>query len=380
VRSLRSAFAALESERRRRVAVGVFVLVLLVATAVAFANAQRLKLERSPVTAPRLDRVLGPTCGCDRAVARLEIRLRRADVLDASVVDGQGEEVRRLESDLRRPTGKVAFSWDGRDDSGEVVPDGRYRLRIRLHDARRTITVPTPVRVDSTPPRIRLASAKPHVISPDGDGRGDRVRYVYRVNELAHPWVVVEGADTFRGRMQPPGPGRVRWRGRIGGEPAKAGTYETRLVAEDEAGNRSERTRPVAVRVRYVDLIGVPRRVRPGALIRFFVDADAKEVTVRLESRRGRGNVGRLVRRAPGAVALRAPRAGGTYAVVAAAQAHADEALVRVARRARALAWRRAAMSPSRRRPERAPSSRCRSRRRSRSSRAATRGSRRRRR
>ena len=333
MRRIRSALAAFEAGGRRRAAVAAFVLVLLVATAAAFGNAQRLKLGRSPVTAPRLDRVLGPTCACDHAVADLEIRLRRPDRIDASVVDGKGEEVRRLATGLRRSRGRVRFSWDGRDAGGEVVPDGRYRLRLRLHDADRTITVPTPVRVDSTPPRIRLTSASPRVISPDGDGRGDRVRYAYRVDEVALALVVVEGADAVRGRLHPPGAGRLRWRGRIGGAPARAGPYETWLVAEDEAGNRSEPAAAVAVRVRYVELVGVPRRVPPGALIRFTVEADAKDVSVRLESRRAEGNVRRQLRGAPGAISLRAPRAAGTYALVAAAGAHSDEALFRVGRR-----------------------------------------------
>lgn len=333
MRALRSRLATLESDRGRRAAVAVFVLVLLVATAAAFGNAQRLKLERSPVTAPRLDRLVAPTCACDRETARLEVRLRRADRIDASIVNEAGEEVRRLATNRRHGAERVAFSWDGRDDSGGVVADGRYRLRVRLHDARRTITVPTRIRVDATPPRIRLVSARPHVISPDDDGRGDRVRYVYRVNERAVPYVVVDGAPTFRGRMRPRGPGRVRWRGRIDAAPAKPRTYETWLVAEDEAGNRSEPTRPVSVRVRYVDLVAVPSRVGAGSVIRFFVDADAKDVVLRFQARDGRGRVGPLVRPAPGAVSLRAPRAPGTYTLVARTQTHSDRAHVRVVRR-----------------------------------------------
>jgi hypothetical protein len=306
------------------------VLVLLVVTAAAFGNAERLKLERSPVTAPRLDRVLGPTCRCDRRTARLELRLRRADRVDVSMVDGRGEEVRRLASDLERPPGVARFEWDGRDDARRVVPNGRYRLRIRLHDARRTITVPTPVRVDSTPPRIALLSARPQVISPDGDGRGDRVQYVYRANELALAWVVVDGADTVRGRLHPAGRGRIRWRGRIDGMPMRPGSYETALVAEDEAGNRSQPTRRIAVRVRYVDLVTVPARVRSGAEVRFRVDADAKEVALRWESRGGRGSVGAPVSVPPGPVSLRAPRGRGTFALVATVGSANDEALVRV--------------------------------------------------
>ena len=153
------------------------VLVLLLATAVAFAVAERLKLERSPVTAPRLTRLIGPTCECDKRTARLAVRLREPDVIDAAIVDTAGDHVRTLATNLRRSRGVVRFTWDGRDDADAVVRDGRYRLSVHLDGEDRTIVVPTPIRVDTTAPRLRLVSATPRVISPDGDGRADRVLF-----------------------------------------------------------------------------------------------------------------------------------------------------------------------------------------------------------
>lgn len=327
-----SVLGSLESPRGRQVAVTVLVLALLLATAAAFAVAERLKLERSPVTAPIIDRIVGPTCRCEQAVARLGLRLRGGHTIDVSIVDAAGRSVRVLATALRRPAGPVRFAWDGRDDAGDVVPDGRYRLRVRLRDERRAITVPTPIRVDSTPPRIRLVSASPGVLSPDDDGRGDRVQYVYRVNELARAWVVVNGVDTVRGRLGRPGRGRVRWRGRVRGEPASPGTYETWLVAEDEAGNRSARTRTIQATVRYVRIVGMPRTVRAGGRLRFSVDADAKKVTVLTRTRSGSPVLaGRFD---PGPVAIRVPRAArGSIAVVAqVGSTGRDRAVVRVAR------------------------------------------------
>ena len=277
--------------------------------------------------------MLGPTCGCDRATARLELRLRKRDRIDVSMVNGAGDEVRRLASNLERRAGRVRFRWDGRDDAGEVVANGRYRLRIRLHEARRTITVPTAVRVDSRPPQIRLVSAEPDVISPDGDGRGDRVQYVYRVNELALPWVVVDGRDAVRGRLHQAGRGRIRWRGRIEGEAARSRTYETSLVAEDEAGNRSEPTRRIPVQVRYVKL-RAPRVVsrRAGRPLVFSIDADAKEVEWRLTRVRG-GTLGPRGRSAPGTVSVPIASVGpGRHVLEATVNGRTDRALVRVSR------------------------------------------------
>ena len=198
-------------------------LVLLAATAAAFAVAERLKLERSPVTAPRLDRLLSPTCACPTGVASLALTLRRPDRIDVSIVDSDGDHVRTLVTDAERPRGVARFRWDGRDDQGDAVRDGRYRLRIHLDRAERTITVPTPVRVDGTPPAVELVEVRPSgaLISPDGDGRRDRVLFRYRASEIAYATLVVRGTFAVRGRYYPAGPGRVSWRGRLRGRFAR---------------------------------------------------------------------------------------------------------------------------------------------------------------
>ena len=48
-----------------------------------------------------------------------------------SIMDGEGNEVRRLVDD-RELAGdaKHRFRWNGRDDDGAVVPDGVYRMRV----------------------------------------------------------------------------------------------------------------------------------------------------------------------------------------------------------------------------------------------------------
>ena len=234
---------------RPRVMTG-FVLALLLASAAAFAVAERLKLERSPVAAPDLDRVIGPTCECDQAEGRLSVRLRQPAVVTASVVDGDGDSVRVLAERDRRTRGRVTWTWDGRDDDGEVVPDGLYRLRLELVDRDRTITVPTPVRIDTKPPRIRLLEAGPTTFTPDKNASGPhQIRYSYVSTERGYARVEADGELLFRGRSFPAGEGRVRWGGRENGGPRSPGVYRTVLVVVDRAGNRSNPTRPVEVRL-----------------------------------------------------------------------------------------------------------------------------------
>ena len=72
------------------------VVALLVGTAAAFAVTERLKLVRSPIAAPEIDRVFSPVCDCERDEAAIAFRLREADRVDLAIVDGDGDVVRTL--------------------------------------------------------------------------------------------------------------------------------------------------------------------------------------------------------------------------------------------------------------------------------------------
>ena len=67
--------------------------------------------------------------------------VREADRMTVEIVH-QGEVVRELVRNRRQRAGPVLVVWDGRDESGTVVPEGAYRPRVRLLEQRRTITLP----------------------------------------------------------------------------------------------------------------------------------------------------------------------------------------------------------------------------------------------
>ena len=328
---LRALSDRLESSRVRPVLLIALVLFLIGGSAVAFAMAERLKLERSPVQKPHVQRRVGPTCECPKAVARLSFTLPRADRVTASIIDRRGRRVRFVARDEPQKAGTVAFVWDGRTGDGEVARDGRYRWRIAFGQAHRTVTIPTPVRVDTKPPDVRLISATPHLFSPDGDGRADRVLYRYRSSESGDVFVNVDGIRAQRA-IRPAGVTQTRWNGNLEGEIAKAGvTYTTWLVVVDSAGNESRPTRSVDVRVRYVRLVRAPKRIPRGGLLTFRIDADAERVSW---SFRGitRGGNGIHGTGAPGVVRVRLP-AGiqrGIYVLEATVPAGTDRTTVRV--------------------------------------------------
>jgi len=212
----------------------LIVLALLGATAAAFAVTERLKLERSPVTGTRVDRVFSPVCECARDVAVISVVLRRRETVTVDVLDAKGDSVRTLVRRRREPAGRVSYTWDGRDNAERVVAEGSYRPRIQLERNGRTIVLPNPIRVDTTAPRIRIVRVVPRVFSPDGDGRRDRVTATYSIDEKARAMMLVDGQRRVLSRFRAV-EGKLVWFGRVDGDPVRPGIYEIRLRAVDRA-------------------------------------------------------------------------------------------------------------------------------------------------
>jgi len=299
-----------------RFAPAALVAVLLVATAAAFAYTERLKLTPSPILGTRVlqGKVFSPTCECTTDAARFTFRLRRRDRVTVTIVDGGGDVVRTLVTDQPRPRGGVRIVWDGYDDLGRVVPDGSYRPRVKLALNRRTIVLPNPLRVDTTPPRVELRGVRPRVFSPDGDNRADRVVVGYRVDERARVALYVDGRRAVR-KKGTKTEGTIDWFGKVQGRRVDRGAHALSLVARDVAGNLGEATPPVRVVLRYIAL-GRRRIVTaPGRRFALLVSADALRVQWRLVGRTG------SVR--PGTVRLRAPRRPGRYTLTLREHGHA---------------------------------------------------------
>lgn len=222
----------------------LLALGLLLGTVAAFTYTEALKLDRSPVGGARFDRWLSPVCGCPHESAALSFELREAERIAVAVVDGDDERVRLLSSGVSRPPGRVTFTWDGRDDAGRVVPDGAYRLRIRLLDERRRIVVPEDVNVDTRAPVVRLRSISPAILSP-----GEALVVRYRSDERGVPVLLADGDEVLRARRRPPGGHRVRWPAAVDEAVLAPGAHSVALAVEDAAGNRSEPTVAVTILV-----------------------------------------------------------------------------------------------------------------------------------
>ena len=302
-----------------RLAPAALVAALLVATSAAFVVTEKLKLTRNPIVGPRVDKIFSPTCDCATDSATIRFRLRSPDRVSLQIIDADGDIVRELARS--RPQGRVpvTYHWDGRDGAGRVVDEGTYRPRVHLAEQRRTIVMPNPIRVDTTAPRVESFTARPLVISPDGDGRFDRAKIRYRVSERSVVELYVDGTRALR-RLGTRTTGTMDWFGTAGGEPLPQGRYTLRLVARDVAGNLGPRSGSRTVAIRFLAL-GRDRVVTtPGA--RFAILALSQARTLRW-TLGGRSGIAR-----PGTIRLRAPDEPGRYVLRVDANGHVERAVV----------------------------------------------------
>jgi hypothetical protein len=301
-----------------RIASTVLVVALLAATAAAFALTQGLKLQKSPIFGTRVQPVFSPVCECPKETARIAFKLRKADRLDISIVDG-GEVVRTIERGKRYPKGPVVIRWDGRDDASRILPEGDYRPRIHVRSEHQTITLPNPIRIDVTPPVIQDVTVRPRVISPDGDRRSDKLAVHYRLSEDGRGVLFVNGKRRALTRF-PRTEETIVWNGKVRGRPVRQGVYAIQLLAFDQAGNRSARTPAVPIAVRYVALGRDRITAAAGAPFAVRVSSDAVRVRWTLGGRSGFAR--------PGTLRLLAPLQKGRFTLTVSANGHTARAAV----------------------------------------------------
>jgi hypothetical protein len=303
-----------------RIASTLLVVALLAATAAAFALTQGLKNQPAGIFGTDIPHdVFSPVCGCDTELALVKFKLREPDRLDVSFVDGSDNVVRTIERDREYARGLVEIEWDGRDDTGQVLPEGEYKPRVRLRDVRTTYTLPNPIRIDVTPPRVEFVRARPTVLSPDGDRRGDRVILRYRLSEPGRGMLFVNGKRRVLTRFARTEDAMV-WNGKVGGKALPTGTYSLRVGADDPAGNLAEQTKPEQLVIRYVALGRTRITVTSGARFALRVSSDARRVRWSLGGRTG------LAR--PGTLRLRAPLQAGRFTLTVSANGQATRAAV----------------------------------------------------
>ncbi len=136
---------------------------------------------------------------------------------------------------------KDQYAWDGRTDSGILVPDGKYQVALRLlynNDDAFSLSSPS-ILVDTVGPTIS-ASAAPLLFSPNGDGNKDTVTFTQNSSV----------GDDWNGRVRDASGAIIRtwswkseaksfvWDGKnASGAVVRDGVYSYEVGATDLAGN-----------------------------------------------------------------------------------------------------------------------------------------------
>ncbi|HYZ90717.1 MAG TPA: N,N-dimethylformamidase beta subunit family domain-containing protein, partial [Myxococcales bacterium] len=210
-----------------------------------------------------------------------------------SVVNKDGDDVRTLADDVTLAKGRHRFRWDGRLDSGEVAPDGKYRIRVSLRKQARTVTSPRKLFVDTKPPHPVIRYVSPDAISPDGAGSANSATVRFDGPVRRRPTLLVFHSRLGALRLVAreagrAGSSRLSWNGQVGlrgrERRAPSGNYLLVVRVTDAAGNASSSKPPSrgrvrghpGLRVRYVEARAPLRPVRAGQRVNFAVASDGR--------------------------------------------------------------------------------------------------------
>jgi spore germination protein YaaH/flagellar hook assembly protein FlgD len=145
----------------------------------------------------------------------------------------------------------VAFTWDGRNAAGAVVPDGAYRITIWTADASNNrASITKVVTVDRRAASVSLGASS-GFISPNGDGHSDRTTLSWKADEAiaGKARIFDKNGTTVRGwTIAAAMAGSWVWNGRnAAGTTVADGRYTFRVKGLDRAGNLTIREMIVRV-------------------------------------------------------------------------------------------------------------------------------------
>ena len=149
----------------------IVVLVLLATTFLAdWMHVPEFTLSsNTPYLSPNGDR--------DHDLATVSYELAEAARVTVRVLGESGGVVRMLLDGEDQAGGQHFVSWDGRNEVGAQVDDGRYRLEITASGAMRGTTKSVMIEVDTRPPALQLANLN------DGTRVGQEILTVQGVTE-----------------------------------------------------------------------------------------------------------------------------------------------------------------------------------------------------
>jgi flagellar hook assembly protein FlgD len=184
----------------------------------------------------------------------ISYRLSGNGIVDVFIVDEVGTTIKVLEDHKEVVGGMLnVLVWDGKDDSGKVVSDGKYRCVITIYDGDNVYSRSKEVVVD-TKAEVKNLSFSPEVFSPNGDGYEDSVLISYELLEDGNVSVYIKDVSgsvirvLTNNEYRSLGKRSVYWDGKdSNGVVVIDGSYEVVVKLVDRSGNETEISGRVSV-------------------------------------------------------------------------------------------------------------------------------------
>ncbi|MEA2196442.1 MAG: hypothetical protein QOJ25_493, partial [Solirubrobacteraceae bacterium] len=224
---------------------------LVVATIAAFFITQHLKSSDPLIVVRSLPAPFSNDGdGCRNRTSITFNLQHRSDSVSLFVLDSEGDIVRTVASgvEMHKPTAnhrvRRTFYWYGREENGQLAPNGTYYFRVALADQGRKVDLSQdPIIVDTVPPHLVVTDVTPSQLPAPGGvpatvhftgskGRGGYL-IIYRTGLAGPPQVLDARRIPF---SAPRSHGYAKtWNGLVHGRPAPAGTYVMALKVADRA-------------------------------------------------------------------------------------------------------------------------------------------------
>jgi flagellar hook assembly protein FlgD len=213
------------------------LLAILVVAAVGITLTLLFPMDwaRTPnVTASAERSAISPNGDGEMDTAPIAYSLSEDATVTVEVLDQDRSLVRTLVEEELQAAGQHTMVWDGLDRLGQVLPDGKYFVRVAAQATVRSSASTVQVELDTQPPIIRLAN-----LPEDTQVGGDAKELL--IEGVTDPDATVWLNNWFQSlEVSENGSFSVRY-------PLQEGVNKIELVAVDEAGNQASLVREVTL-------------------------------------------------------------------------------------------------------------------------------------
>ncbi|MFA5144007.1 MAG: FlgD immunoglobulin-like domain containing protein [Candidatus Omnitrophota bacterium] len=180
-------------------------------------------------------------------IAAISFNVSTHSFFNIRVLDSSDNLVKQLVYSALYPdsaTHKIELQWDGRNDSGALVPNGQYKLVVNGGSVQKEKSIN--ITVDKMP-FITVANIAPNPFSPDGDGTDEVTAISYNISEISYVTVEIYNQQNSLVRtlvnreLFPAGDHLHIWDGKDAqGAAIPEGRYTIKISAQAQTGNDAE--------------------------------------------------------------------------------------------------------------------------------------------